>query len=333
MHLLKFSENFRQTGNRKGPPAKAMKTLAIVNPTAGWHRAPRQWPALLKAMGREASCLVTRWTRGPGHAEELAAEARRQGFERVVVAGGDGSLIETVNGLWWEPQGELPSLGIIPLGTSCDYARNFDLGHSLAENFAVALGENLVPVAAGLCRLRGPDGKPKSRIFVNVLGLGFDGNLIHRFKRRHLPWRGKFPYVISAVQEFFHLKHYALKGKIGPEEVAEKIGMLVVGLGRRFGGGFWVAPGASPHAGRFQVVWFRNLSRLQTLGLVPLVMVGQHLDHSKVGACYADHLQVVTDPPALVEAEGEPLGRTPLEVKILPGAFRLATRPTLNLEP
>ncbi|MBW2174928.1 MAG: acylglycerol kinase family protein [Deltaproteobacteria bacterium] len=55
---------------------------------------------------------MTWWTEGPGHAEVLAARARREGFERIVVAGGDGTLFEVVNGLWWEPKGELPSVGI-----------------------------------------------------------------------------------------------------------------------------------------------------------------------------------------------------------------------------
>jgi len=68
-----------------------MKTVAIVNPVAGYHRAPRIWPRLLEARRGERSRITTWWTEGPGHAEILAARARREGFDRVVAAGGDGN--------------------------------------------------------------------------------------------------------------------------------------------------------------------------------------------------------------------------------------------------
>ena len=49
-----------------------------------------------------------------GQAETLAARARREGFDRVVAVGGDGTLLEVVNGLWWESRGALPSVGVVP---------------------------------------------------------------------------------------------------------------------------------------------------------------------------------------------------------------------------
>jgi len=93
-----------------------MKTVAIVNPASGRQQATRKWPVLLKRGGPKASHVVTWWTQGPGHAEILAGQARRDGFERVVVAGGDGTLFEVVNGLWWEREGRLPSVGMVSFG-------------------------------------------------------------------------------------------------------------------------------------------------------------------------------------------------------------------------
>ncbi len=92
-----------------------MKTVAIVNPVAGLRRAPLIWPRLLAARGTQGPRVTTWWTETPGHAEILAARARREGFARVVAVGGDGTLLEVVNGLWWESQGPLPSVGTVPL--------------------------------------------------------------------------------------------------------------------------------------------------------------------------------------------------------------------------
>ena len=88
-----------------------MKTVAIVNPTAGYRRAPRLWPRLLKSLGEPGARVATWWSQWPGHAEALAARARREGFDRVVAVGGDGTLLEVVNGVWWESRGLLPSIG------------------------------------------------------------------------------------------------------------------------------------------------------------------------------------------------------------------------------
>ena len=110
-----------------------VKTVAIVNPTAGYRRASRVWPRLLASLGAAGAEITTWWTEWPGHAETLAARARRERFDRVVAVGGDGTLLEVVNGLWWKSRGPQPSVGMVPFGTGCDYVRNFDLGRTLRD--------------------------------------------------------------------------------------------------------------------------------------------------------------------------------------------------------
>lgn len=303
-----------------------MKSVAIVNPLAGWHRASQRWPPLVAAAGAAARHLETWWTHRPGQAEGLAARARREGFERVIAVGGDGTVLEVVNGLWWEPAGRLPSLGIVPFGTGCDYVRNFDLGRDPAENLAVALGEDLLPVAAGWCRLQDFTGKPRQRIFINVLGLGFDANLIRRFRRNSLPLRGRLPYFISGFQELLRLECYRLTGEVDREMFQDDAILAVLGLGRYFGGGLKISPGASPRGERFQVVRLKALGRLRGLGLFARLFSGRDLDHPQVRTCYGAAVRITAEPPAYIEAEGEPVGRTPLEAAIIPGAFRLAAR-------
>ena len=104
---------------------------------------------------------------------------------------------------------------------------------------------------------------------------------------------------------------------------------MAVGLGRYFGGGLMITPGASPQAGQFHVVLGQKLSRLEVLALLPGLYAGRHLDHPRVMADYAGHIKIEADPPAWVEAEGELEGFTPLEVAIIPGALRVAA-PSLS---
>lgn len=110
-----------------------MKTVAIVNPISGGRHASRKWSELLDEPAVKAARVVTWWTDRPGHAEVLAARARRQGFERIVVAGGDGTLFQVINGLWWETKGRLPSVGMVSFGMGCDYVRDFSVGRRLID--------------------------------------------------------------------------------------------------------------------------------------------------------------------------------------------------------
>jgi len=301
-----------------------MKTVAIVNPTAGYRRAPRVWPRLLASLGEPGAQVVTWWTERPGHAEILAARARRQGFDRVVAVGGDGTLLEVVNGLWWESRGPQPSVGVVPFGTGCDYVRSFDLGQTLRDKVITALGEAALTVSVGHARLQGLDGQPRQRIFVNVLGLGFDARVIAGFRqqRRRLP--GKTAYFLSGLKELGRLTHHRITGSLNGRRLETEAAVVVLGLGRYFGGGMMITPGASPQAGHFQVVLGQKLSRLELLTLLPRLYFGKHLDHPRVTADYAGHIMIKADPPAYVEAEGELEGLTPIEVAIIPRALRIA---------
>lgn len=298
--------------------------MAIVNPTAGYRRARRVWPRLLGSLGELGASVATWWTEWPGHAETLAARARREGFERVVAVGGDGTLLEVVNGLWWESHLPLPSVGVVPFGTGCDYVRSFDLGQTRRDQVISALGETTLRVSLGLVRLQGLDGEPRQRVFINVLGLGLDARVITRFRQQRLRLPGKTAYFVSCLKELRRLTHHRITGTLDGRGLSTDAMLVAVGLGRYFGGGMMITPGASPESGHFHVVLAHKLSRLELLGLLPGLYFGKHLDHPRVTEACAGQITITADPPAYVEAEGELEGLTPIKVAIIPRALRIA---------
>lgn len=308
-----------------------MKIVAIVNPVAGKGQEAREWPRLLEAAGPQVAQVVTWWTKGRGQAESLAAQARREGFDRVIAVGGDGTLFEVANGLWWEPEGRLPGLGMVPFGTGCDYLRNFEVGRTLKENLAAALGESEVPVNLGLVRLPGLDGGASQRVFVNVLGLGFDAEVVRRFQRQRRLRRGRIAYLSSALEALVRLKPYRLQGEADGEAIDAMVHTFVVGLGRYFGGGILITPQAAPQSDCFQLVWVQQLGRLEALRLLPAFWTGRQLSHPQVHASHAGYLKLRAAPAAYVQAEGELIGRTPIEVELNRRAFSFAAISAKNL--
>src|SRR5262245_61094358 len=99
-------------------PVPRRRLCIIHNPTAGARRQ-RRLAAVLAAF-RELSCQVElRRTAGAGDGENLAVAAAREGFDAIVVAGGDGTINEVVNGLAaGSPGPGTPPLALVPLGTA-----------------------------------------------------------------------------------------------------------------------------------------------------------------------------------------------------------------------
>jgi diacylglycerol kinase (ATP) len=301
-----------------------MKTVAIVNPVAGFRRAPHAWPRLLSRLGARASQIVTWWTKGPGHAEFLAAQAKRSRFDRVLAVGGDGTICEVANGLWWESEGRLPSLGMVPFGTGCDYVRNFEVGHTPVDHLVHALGESVLSVDLAVFQAMGVHGRPISRVCLNIIGAGFDAQVVARYHRQKIPKCGKLPYFLSVIQELVKLSHFRLQGEIDGEDFEAVSLIFVVGLGQYFGERMMITPGASPQSGRVQLVWDQQISWLDLIRLFPQIYLGRHLKHPKVQTRFARKVKLAAEPPALVEADGELVGLTPLEVEIYPGALHVA---------
>src|SRR3989442_1080269 len=101
-----------------------MRTCVIFNPAARGEKASR-FREHLGTLSAQCSLKPT-YAAGAGRA--LAAEAVREGFERIVAAGGDGTINEVLNGIGDEPEGLARAcLGVLPLGTVNVFARELGL--------------------------------------------------------------------------------------------------------------------------------------------------------------------------------------------------------------
>jgi diacylglycerol kinase family enzyme len=172
------------------------------------------------------------------------------------------------------------------------------------------------------------DGEPFQRVFLNVLGMGYDANVVKRVQRKRDRVQGKATYLFSALQELFSLRSHRLEGEIDGDPFQTDMFLFAAGLGRYFGGGMMITPWASPQGGRLQLVWGRNPGRLEVLRLLQRIYTGRHLHHSHVGTRYSHHLKLSGHPQAYVQAEGELIGQTPINVEVTSGKLCFATRET-----
>ena len=300
-----------------------MKVAAIVNPVAGLKTTRRDWPALLSSLGPGAAGVETFWSEYHGHAELLAASARISGYDRVIAVGGDGTLFEVLNGLWWEVKGELPSVGMVPFGTGCDYIRNFEVGASRIERLRAAMSPSTTRVSLGLCRTQAAEGQ-RERVFSMVLGLGFDAEVIRRFQSGRFGRAGWSAYAISALRAFRDLKSHAMSGSLNGFSFHTNAIFLGAALGCCFGKRILIAPAASPAGNQFELVWVEPVGFLGLLSLVFLAYFGALHSSPHVKRARATRVSFDSTPPAWIEADGELIGKTPVEIEVIPAAYSFA---------
>jgi diacylglycerol kinase (ATP) len=290
----------------------------IANPKAGKGSVGETWERLLAQLHRRGLDPLGDLTQVPGHATQLAREARRRGARLVVAVGGDGTVHEVVNGLLADGPGpDVPTLGVIPAGSGSDYAKTFDIPHDQdaaieriadpAEPKRVDVGE--VTTTAG------------TKLFMNIAEAGFGATCVDRAAK--LPRRlGGAVYLASFLLELPRFRPPDVTVTVDGEAITTKATNIVVAIGRVFGGGMRVAPDADPSDGLFDVQ-VQTGSKLDYVRSIPKVFKGTHVPHRKVVQRRGVTVDVQAGPAVLVEADGEVLGSTPASFRILPGALRL----------
>ena len=104
----------------------------IVNPVAGSGRGLDDFPAISKLLRDEHIQCEPVFTEHKFHATELTVWAVKEGYRRIIVVGGDGTLHETVNGLFIQQEVDPREvlLAVIAVGTGNDWVRTFEIGRA-----------------------------------------------------------------------------------------------------------------------------------------------------------------------------------------------------------
>jgi YegS/Rv2252/BmrU family lipid kinase len=211
---------------------KSVQRLQVIyNPVAGQRHGMRLRKTFNRLAGSGASISVIE-TNGPGDAERAAAGARRADTDMLIVAGGDGTINEVVNGLMAAP-GQVPPLGIIPLGTANVLAQEIGLKLSSRKIAAAILEGRRISVYPG---------RANGRHFLMMGGVGFDAEVVAHvdpaLKRR----TGRFAYLVEVLHQSWRHRFETCLGEI--DGIPFESRWVVVCNGRHYGGPFVAAPSA-----------------------------------------------------------------------------------------
>lgn len=249
-----------------------------------------------------AKGAVLRSTSRSGHAEVLAREAARQGFRKVIAAGGDGTVNEVVNGI----AGSDAILGLLPLGTMNVFANELGLPASDLERcWAITQEKELrfvdLPSANG-------------KRFVQLAGVGLDAQCVQETSAAFKRSFGPLSYIVSAAQI---AARQPPQLRIDSDDAVSSEGSFVlVGNGRLYGGPFPFFKQAVIDDGLLDVLVFKRLNYLQMIRYLQDVIFSSQITSPEVEYFQTKSLRVSSDDAVPVEIDGELIGSCPVEFTI-----------------
>lgn len=294
--------------------------FVVVNPASGGGAARRRWPLLARELERRGLKFRAEESRFPGHAVVLAREAVESGARRLLAIGGDGTFHELVNGL--QQQDRMPPAEIVaaavPGGSGNDWART----HGVPRDPARLAGA----MAAGLTRhvdlgiaTCAHGAEPRTVAFHNAAGAGLDAAVVRATSARG-PRAVAYAIALLRALRRFRAPHFDIEAD--GARLQGRCLTTIAAIGPDCGGGMRLAPGAAVDDGYFDLVMVADLTLTRALALAPGLWSGRAAGDRAFRRARCASASLAAAPACDVEADGQLIGRTPLEVRILPRALR-----------
>jgi diacylglycerol kinase (ATP) len=273
-----------------------LKIAVVVRPPGDEERIT-QLQQVVRDLREAGHTVRVRLTFEAGDAQRFARHAARERFDLVLVAGGDGTINEVVNGIAREAW--LPRLGIVPFGTANDFATALHLPED--PRAAVRLAVNGHPMAVDLAQVN-------RRFFVNVSTGGFGAQATEEAPRAVKRLLGPLAYVISGARRLIRFRPrracFRADGKVVHD--GDYV-FFAVGNSRLTGGGTRIAPRAEFGDGKLDIVLVGDVSRIDFLSLLPDLRAGTHMESPGVLYLRAHRFEITGEHEVPVNADGEPL--------------------------
>jgi diacylglycerol kinase family enzyme len=297
-------------------------TCVIYNPAAGRGRAERLLKALPPSL---ASGVELRPTSHAKHATELARAASEEGFNKVIAAGGDGTVHEVANGVLQAERRDT-IFSVWPIGSANDfaYATGMDYWWSLRERNPTT---EVLAIDVGRATAA-----HRSVFFVGNLGVGFNGMV--NGEARKTRWLKGLPlYAWAFVKSIIkHFDEPTMTIRFDDTEVTTPTLALSV-LNAQREGNFPLRPNASLTDGLFDYMHATRLTRWHLLRFLPAMVRGTLPEnHKLLKLGRVAHVEVKSQAPLCVHADGEFVclpedGLTELSVELLPARLRVEVYP------
>ncbi|HEX6303539.1 MAG TPA: diacylglycerol kinase family protein [Anaerolineales bacterium] len=294
-------------GGKKQEQTERRYVHVIINPASGKDQA------ILRTINFACNTAGIDWdvyiTKKSGDGRRLAEQAVKAGVDRVLVYGGDGTVMEVASGLLGS---DIP-MAILPGGTANVLAIDLGIPRDLVEASALAvdLDSNIRIIDVA---------QIGDRYFVLRAGLGLEAAMVAGAKRELKERFGVFAYALSALQALADpvVANYQLSFE-GQEVDAQGLTCIIANSGLMGMEGLYLAPDIQVDDGLLDVIVLRRADLPSLLSLAASVVEGEE-NQQALQRWQVREVTVHSQPTQKVQVDGEMIEQTPVNIKVIPQA-------------
>jgi len=288
-----------------------VKFQLIFNPHAGGGKGKKLFPAILSKIKRLGGPVDWVLSQHPQEALAAAFRAQERGFDLLIACGGDG----TVHSLLPALVNRSTVLGVIPIGGANDLARNWGIPLDLDEALEV--------LSKGQPRAVDVIGTQSGTYIAGAVGVGFDAAVIERVRAWRQSWKGLLPYPAGAALEFFRYHPPVIFVAAGSWQYRGSIWQLLCTNIPRYGLFLKIAPPSKIDDGLMEICLIPDSSRAHLLLHALLLPFFGFKHFPAARTLSAPRLTVESLFPLKFHGDGELIGYTPADLRVLPTALQV----------
>lgn len=289
---------------------KYQNALVIMNPVAGQHDAGDARALIERRFADEQVRYEVRETQEAGDALRWAQQAAADGFDLVVVSGGDGTIMEAMSGLI-KSGGALP-LAQLPAGTANLLARALSIPTEQAEALDTVFSGKAIRLDVGYL-------PREDRYFALVVGAGYDARLIGDASRELKNVLGFGAYIVTGLKNLFTLRPARIELELdGQRQRLWAHTIMIINVGEIGDANVALGPNIHPHDGKLDLMILSSASLLGALRLMFRILTRRFDNAKDLRYLSASRIRISARPALPTQIDGEQLGTTPLEVEAVP---------------
>lgn len=278
------------------------RARVIYNPTSGRESFKKHLPDVLEILekaGYETSCHATT---GAGDATAAARIAVERRFDLVIAAGGDGTINEVVNGM--AEQEYRPKLGVIPVGTTNDFARALHIPRDIAAAAEIIAKGDTIPVDIG---------RMDDKYFINIAGGGRLTELTYDVPSKLKTMLGQLAYYLKGIEMLPSLKATQVRIEYDGKLFEGEVMLFLVALTNSVGGFEKLSPNSSINDGMFSLLILKDTNLADFIRIASLAIRGEHINDPNVLYTKANRIKVTSEEKVQLNLDGEFGGLLPAE--------------------
>lgn len=232
----------------------------------------------------------------------------------IIVAGGDGTVNRVLN-IMMKNNIKVP-LGIIPAGTSNDFARHIKMPTNFSKCIDRILAGNIQEIDVGLAN---------DKYFINVCSAGLFTNASQKVDVVLKNIIGKVSYFIAGINEMFKFKPFFVKIETENDIIIEKVSLFIIFNGSSVGGINKFTDNSNIQDGLLDIIIFKDCKIYEAAILLLKTLMGKHFSDKHVIYLKEKWLKVTKvkgdcDEPDLDGDEGP---KFPIEVTCIKNGIKM----------